>query len=127
MESILQKQGCLLCKLREGYLSVRPYVDNTIAFEDFAVKENIRDIASDNLAFCMRCHIFTCAPKCGKSEDEFFGVKKTSSGKEFDNTCCGGGDTHFNDPGEAEIDCIKKLIEFKRQIIDGIRLFYMNA
>ncbi len=112
-------KGVCYVRLRTGCLSVSPYVDYTKEFEAYAEKENLCGMIWGNLAFCRRCNPRSCAARLGQSEDAFKGVKKTFLGREFDNICAGGGDAHFHDPGEAELECVKKLIDYRRRSIGG--------
>lgn len=100
----------------KGTWKIEPLINASKAYEDFVEAENLRDIIWRNLALCTRCHPNTCAPK-GMAET-FSGVKKLYFGKAFDNVCR-GGDTSFRNPDEEAIQCVKKLLDFRRRAIEG--------
>lgn len=112
-------KGVCYVRLRDGYLSISPYVDYTKECEEFAIKEGLREIVWQNLAFCRRCNPNSCAQRLKEPAETFCGVRRTFWGREFDGICVGGGDAHFHDPDDAQIHCIKKLIDFRRQAIEA--------
>jgi len=55
------------------------------------------------------------------------GMTKTVFGKDIEGLCCFGGsenlNTRFYDPGETEIDCMKKLLELEQEARDRSEAF----
>lgn len=95
---------------------VCPYADYTDEFESYMKNENMQDIIWDNLFICHRCHPRSCAPQAVKSEEAFTGHTKKYFGREFNNICK-HWDAYFRNPDAKTVNCIKKMIEFKKQTI----------
>lgn len=65
---------------------------------------------SDDLIKIAHAHANVCG-KCGAPCAP--GSRKTIFGKEFDNIC--SSDMMFTDPDAATLECVKKLLEIKKQ------------
>ena len=73
-------------------------------FVDFPIDEHLKNIAWQNIDFC---------GKGGCCSDQ--GTKKTIFGKNFDNVC--RTTMRFTDPDNNEIECLKKLMEIRKNYI----------
>ena len=86
-------------------------------FEPYAKKENIEKIILENVEFCINClPNGQCTP--GRSVKIF--------GKELKNVC---HVLRFKDPKTSEIDCIKKIFEYRKNAINegGVsKTFYVG-
>lgn len=78
--------------------------DYSNAPEDSRVDEQTKEIAHANVNFCASCG-GDCRP----------GKRKLIFGKEFDHVC--SADMAFNNPDARTIDCIKKLLEIRKNDI----------
>jgi len=87
---------------------MRPAVGYDDSFHIFAFNENLVNIMIGNIHFCGSCG--KCAP--GKSA-EFWGQR-------FENVCYSPIDFQFNNPGDAELECVKKLVIYRRNEIAGV-------
>lgn len=92
----------------KGSWYIRPAVEYNDTLADFCINEHLEKIMLDNVHFCRACG--KCAP--GKHVIFF--------GKELDNVCCSPIDFEFHNPNTDTLDCAKKLVVFKRNIIVGI-------
>lgn len=93
-----------------------PYAVYTEEFESYMTNENMQNIIWNNLFICHRCQPHICAPQANKSEEAFVGNTKKYFGKEFNNICK-HWDAYFRSPDEKTINCLKKMIDFKKQTI----------
>jgi len=75
-------------------------------YEDELTKEGLADIVLANVNFCRSCA--GCAP----------GWKMIFFGREHDNVCH-NVPVWYVDPGEAEIGCIKRVLELMRYTIES--------
>jgi hypothetical protein len=102
--------------------NVSPAIDfNGNQFETLAADENLRDFFLANPRYCRKeCHRITCAKRVNQLVETYTGVTKKILGKDFENMCRGDNLVSFPDnPDEQIIGYIKKIIEFKRQLIDN--------
>jgi len=84
------------------------------------MKKNMQGIVQDNQSYCLhknrdgRTNV-GCNPKKACAG----GMTKNVFGRNIEGLCCGGGreslNTRFYDPGETEIDCLKRLLELEQQ------------
>jgi hypothetical protein len=86
---------------------IRPAITYDDALIAFAANENLEKIMLDSIHFCHHCG--KCSP--GKHAALF--------GKEFDNVCCSPIDFEFHNPDASTLDCAKKIVDFKRNVISG--------
>ena len=105
-------------KIYEGSWYIDPVVDfKDKNFESFIKKETMDKVILDSIELCINClPNGQCTP--GRS------VKIL--GKEFKNVC---HSIRFKDPKAKEIDCIKKIFEYRQKIIseDGVsKTFYVG-
>lgn len=91
----------------EGSWYIRPALGYNDALAEFCYKEHLENRMLDNVHFCRACG--KCAP----------GKRVTFFGKELDNVCCPPIDFEFHDPDIHALDCAKKLVVFRRNIIAG--------
>jgi hypothetical protein len=90
----------------DGSWYIRPSVDYNDELFDFIENEKFTEIIWDNLHYCRACG--RCAP----------GRRVTVCGREFDHVCHGIL-FEFHNPDTATLDCAKKLVDFRRDIIAG--------
>ena len=70
-----------------------------------SMDERMKEIAWANVSTCLNCGN-SCSP----------GNRKTIFGKEFDNVC--NAVLRFRDPDSETLECVKKLVEMRKHIID---------
>ena len=105
-------------KLYEGSWYVDPIVDfKDSEFELFLKKEKLGTIVLDNIEKCISClPNGQCTP----------GRTIKIMGKEYSNVC---HSLRFKDPKDNEIECIKKIFEYRKNIITGkgvLKTFYVG-
>ena len=74
-------------------------------FEDCSLDEYMKEIAWDNVDFCGNCG-GDCSP----------GTRKVVFGKEFNNVCRAA--MRFTNPDAETVECMKKLVEIRKNHID---------
>jgi len=78
---------------------------NSLAlYEEEIVEANLQDVVTANINFCH------CGASCGPGKDTMF------FGKEYSNVCRNIPVIYIN-PGEKELDCIKKILEMLKNTI----------
>ena len=82
-----------------------------VIYEEFITNENLIDFHWSGIIHCCICHPGTC----GKGTD------KIIFGKEFENICLNRGIV-FCDPDVASIENIKKIILFRRNEINKMKV-----
>ena len=106
-------------RIEKDAWSPSPDNDFTKEFEDFVIKEGLRDFLWANPAYCRpECHRHTCAKRHGKTAETYTGVTRKLFGKEFENMCASGGVRFPYNPDEKMVGYIKKLIDFRRRAIE---------
>jgi len=107
---------CRIMWLKTGSLFIIPYADYTKDFNEFITMANLQEIIWNNLHKCRRCNPRACAPQAKTSAELFKGFTRNYFGKEIDGTCK-FWNAVFCNPDIKAIDCIKKMIEYKKQTI----------
>lgn len=90
----------------EGAWYIRPSVEYNDALFTYITKEKLEEFIWDNLHYCRACG--RCAP----------GRRAVVCGKEFDHVC-NAILFEFHNPDVMTLECAKKLVKFKRNIISG--------
>ena len=86
---------------------IEPRIFNYDEYEEQIVNEKLQDIIWKNLYYCKFCHPAPCK------------IRNTKLlGKEVKGICGGRPPAWFWDPGEAEINCVKRLLEFEKNFIE---------
>jgi len=119
----LSENGWDDCHMTSASWFVIPYNDrnhDVRAFSEMIIRENYQGIIQDNQLQCV--HKYKDGKQnMGCSPDKLCagGMTKNVFDKDVDGLCYGMGTDHLNtrfyDPGESEIECIKKLIECEQQ------------
>jgi len=110
-----KSKGMCRIWLSKNHWIVCPYIDYTKDFETYIKNENLQDIIWDNLFKCRICSPKLCSSQASKSEETFRGFNKTYFGKEFDNICK-FWDAYFQNPDDKTINCIKRILDFKKNV-----------
>jgi hypothetical protein len=76
--------------------------------DNFAVGEDVKEYARENVWKCIRCH---ADGSCGT----LGGSRRIVFGKEYGNACCNV--FQLINPDEKELECIIKLMELEKHII----------
>ena len=76
------------------------------SFEDFPLGEDMKEIAWKHLGICDNAE--RCFDGCARKRKVFFG-------KEFDNVC--GTSMKFENPNAEMVECLKKLMEIRKNSI----------
>jgi hypothetical protein len=79
-------------------------------FEAFAKSEKISETVWDNVAHCKES-----LKACYGSKPP--GVERKIAGKIFNKICVGCGGVAFKNPGAETLECVKKLVEFRKKSI----------
>jgi len=110
-------KGKGICRiwLSKNHWIVCPYIDYTKDFEAYIANEKLQDIIWDNLFICRKCNPRLCSSQANKAEETFTGFNKTYFGKEFENICK-FWDAYFQNPDGRTIACIKRIMEFKKNV-----------
>jgi hypothetical protein len=106
-------KGICMIWLSKNHWIACPYIDYTKDFEAYIANENLQSIIWDNLFICRKCNSRLCSSQANKAEETFTGFNKTYFGKEFENICK-FWDAYFQNPDEKTINCIKRIIDFKK-------------
>ena len=85
-----------------GPWTIWPDLDGTVP-DGFTLDDSMKEIAWKHVNICADCGS-GCAP----------GSSKTIYGKEFENVC--GAILAFTDPDSQTLECVKKLMELRKQI-----------
>lgn len=95
-----------VCYIKVGNDSwyIRPSVSYDSSYENFISSENLEEVVWKNIHFCRRCG--KCAP--GKHE--------TILGRAFDNVCY-SIQLELHNPDATALNCAKKLVVFRRNVI----------
>lgn len=92
----------------EGSWYIRPAVSYDDTLMAFCLHESLEKVMLDSIHFCHACG--KCAP----------GKRATFFGKELDNVCCSPIDFEFHNPDAAAMNCAKKLVVFRRNVISDL-------
>jgi len=89
---------------------LEPRIQNYGEYEEQIRSDGLQNVilGGENFYYCRSCHPAPCNPR-----------DIILLGKEVKGVCGGRCPVWFHDPGEAEIDCTKRLLEFMKQTIDG--------
>jgi len=93
------------CIIQISYLNADSH-----QFEDYISKENLSEVIWKNVKHCEGC-LTTCAP----------GKDKIILGRSFKNVC--GGSIRFFNPAPESLNCIKKLLELRKND-ETVGIFY---
>ncbi len=106
-------QNVCVIRLSKGSWCVVPrisrwnkLIDSYNLYEKEITEEGMRDTVLANVNFCRRCA--SCGP----------GWPMTILGKEHEDVCH-NVPVRYVDPGEAELDCVKRILELMRQTADA--------
>ena len=95
----------LVMRQGENAWYIRPAVRYDETLRHFCIEEQIEQQMLDNVHYCIRCG--KCAP----------GITVTFFDRTLEHVCCSPIDFEFHNPGEVELACVKKLIEYRRKCI----------
>jgi len=95
--------------LKRASWTLEPRIQDYSEYEEQIVNEGLQNIilGSENFYYCRSCHPASCTIR-----------DIVILGKEIKGVCSGRCPVWFWDPGEAEIHCVKRLLEFMKQTID---------
>ena len=99
--------------------TIETYGDDSKEFEKFIENENLQEIMQNNYFKCRLCNPKLCSLQAKKPENNFYGFTKTYFGKELNNTCKHWLGGVFRNPNEQTLDCIKKILIYKKQMERG--------
>jgi hypothetical protein len=103
-----------MCK---DFWAVETYREETPEFDEYIKSENLQEIMWENIYQCRKCSPSLCAPQAGKPVEGYTGFDRTFFGRKFENTCKHWRGGVFRTPNKETIDCIKKVLEYKKQLI----------
>ena len=118
-------KGKVICKIlpdnNKKWWSCSLYLANIERYEDLILSENLQNFVWDNVIFCVCApnapkikHLATMGGTCMNAR---CAITVTICGKEFKYKCGNGTFRFYNfeDPNEAEIAALKRLIELEKQ------------
>jgi len=88
---------------------VTPYLNHISEYEWVIMEEGLHDLISENLYRCNSCH--PDRDDCALHRKD----TRTILGNEVNGLCWGRPAYWFWNPGEAEINCIKRLLELEKK------------
>ena len=103
-KSSYKGKGICYVKLDRGKWVVIPLLDHLNQYREIVVNEGLQNTIWVNIFRCEECN-----PGCAPGKD------RTVLDRVFKNSCYGRPPIVFNDPNEAAIDCIKRLLEMERR------------
>jgi len=103
--------------MEKNFWAVETYREETDEFESYIKRENLTEIMWRNIYQCRLCNPAFCAPQAGKAVDTYTGFDRVFFGRKFENTCKHWRGGVFRTPNKETIDCIKKVLEYKKRAI----------
>lgn len=97
----------LVMRQEENGWYIRPAVRYDDALRDFCREEHLEEIMLENVHYCVGCG--KCKP----------GMTATFFDKELKYVCSSPIDFEFHNPNVEALDCVKKLVEYRRAEITG--------
>lgn len=95
----------------DGTWYIRPSLQYDSALDSFCRTERLVSHMLNNVHYCIACG--KCAP--GKNAVFF--------GQSLNHVCCAPIDFEFHNPSAEELECVKKLVMFSRQLIANAKSY----